>query len=63
MSKEITENGWAIHGRHGLYVGWKMSRREMIEEHCKRFGRDWKYLKETGDKPVKIKITYKLTEG
>lgn len=31
MSKKQT--GWAIVGRSGLYVGWRLTRLEMIAEH------------------------------
>lgn len=33
MGKAKIEHGWAIASRHGLYVGWRMTRSEAIVNH------------------------------
>jgi len=74
MSKKRYEMGWAIVGRHGLYVGWHRVRREMIAEHVGDIhgvssfttsrGLDesqmsaWRACQRNGDRAVKVMISY-----
>jgi len=48
--------GWAIKGTYGIYVGWRLTRKEMIENHIKDTGRTWDYCRRKGDRAIKIII-------
>ena len=50
--------GWAIAGECGLYVDWRLTRRDMIEAHTSVLGCTWDECKYRGDRAVKILITY-----
>lgn len=67
-------DGWAIIGKHGLYVGWHQTRRQMIAEHVgdlhgvSRFagrGLDesqlaaWRECQKNGDRAIKVSISYR----
>lgn len=67
-------DGWAIIGRHGLYVGWHQTRRQMIAEHVSDIhgvasyvttrGLDasqikaWRECTKNGDRAIKVSIHY-----
>ena len=63
--------GWAIIGPHGLYVGWHLTRREMVARHVAdlegissmTFGEltedqrlAWRQCQKRGDRAIKISI-------
>ncbi len=56
----MQENGWAIKGVCGFYIGWWLTRKEAIEGHTKRLGETWKFCRSKGDGAVKIEITERL---
>lgn len=66
MKKEIM---WAIIGKHGLYAGTALTRKEMIKRHCWHFygnwpnfpgvwtiKRIWKQKRKEGDRAIKVEI-------
>lgn len=69
------QEGWAIIGSHGLYVGWHPIRREMIAQHLAdlydmpRFTLSgklsqaqtelWRKCQRKGDRAIKICISYR----
>lgn len=66
-----SESGWAIVGTHGIYTGWRQTRRDAIDDHVSDLygatGWDrelneeqrsaWRKCRHNGDRAVKIKIT------
>lgn len=69
-SKPKTAHGWAIHGTHGIYIGWWQRRSDAIREHCYAYlgttdlsegctseAAVWKYRRERGDRCVRVTIS------
>lgn len=59
----MKEKGWAItYGTtgdfvfKGIYIGWHLTRREVISDHVKSMGKNWKYWYRIGHRAVKIEI-------
>jgi hypothetical protein len=54
----VSETMWAIIGKHGLYCGTWRLRADAIAEHVWSKGRDWKSCRKTGDRAVKVTVTW-----
>lgn len=49
---------WVIVGRHGLYVGQWLTRREAVADHIKALGKSWAEARAVGDQAVKAFIQW-----